>query len=107
MKQQSGCMEPPEHAYKPANGAVCSIMSEQLLLQQLPESHFKGLCALPKKFAAIRGSKHEGKIRVNKEASSCWLGLPSSQGVPGQNCLCSSVGQLTQLSTNEAACCCC
>lgn len=74
-------MEPPEHVYKPANGSIRSIMSEQLLQQQLPESpHFQGLNALPKKFAAIRGSKHEGKIRVNKEASSCWLGLPSSQG---------------------------
>jgi hypothetical protein len=59
-----------EHAYKPP-GAVQSILSEQLLQQQLSEGHFRHLCALPKKFAAARGSKHEGKIRVNKEVR--WL----------------------------------
>jgi hypothetical protein len=60
-----------EHAYKPP-GIVQSILSEQLLQQQLSESiHFRDLRALPKKFSAARGSKHEGKIRVNKEVR--WL----------------------------------
>lgn len=59
-------MDAQVHAYKPI-GAVQSILGEQLLQQQLPESHFKDLRALPKKFSNTKASKHEGKIRVNKE----------------------------------------
>lgn len=70
-------------SYRPADGAVISILGEQLLQESFEEPHFRGIQALPKKFsscggagaaqkgaaAAPAGSKHEGssKIKVNKE----------------------------------------
>lgn len=59
-------MDASVYAYKPI-GAVQSILGEQLLQQSLPESHFKDLRAVQKKFSNIKASKHEGKTRVNKE----------------------------------------
>lgn len=46
-------------------------MSESVLQQQLPEPHYKGLCAHPKKFSSHgkrhSSIKHEGKIRVSTD----------------------------------------
>jgi hypothetical protein len=94
-------MEPSEHAYKPPN-AVNSILSGQLF-EVLPQSHhFQGLSALPKKFAAAtRGTKHEGRIRVNKEASSCLLTRSSQQPEP-----CVQHTAPTRLSTTAGGHCC-
>lgn len=59
--------------YRPS-GPVHSILSETLLQETVPASHFKELCALPKKFASTSkaAGRHEGKISVNKEVGVVW-----------------------------------
>jgi hypothetical protein len=61
-------MDASHKPYKPS-GPVQSILAETLLQEKVPESHFKELRALPKKFSSNTkaGAANEGKIRVNKE----------------------------------------